>query len=677
MVTVGTLAYNIVANFGGLTAGVGGSRAELKTLKEAFLATQTPTERFSMAIEHLEKQATRFPEKAAVFNKAIASMRAEIEKLNAPPAIAPTPAPVFQGALGRGSTFAMGQDLQAAAEASFRQRAGFMDRVRASSARLEQTENLRIMREQRQAFIDAQTPLASKGSLLEVKSRRLQMVVDPLSLSLQGLRAASDLAGVGLQKLEQLVGAIADRMQRLDDITKQAKALGIAESSLIGFTAAAQDLAGVDASAFEASFTIFTRRIADAAMSGKGEAFSAFKRLGLDVQELSRMRPDQALLRTAEAMERHQNPAERLSLAYDLLGKAGANLAPMLAAGSEEIKRITDRANELQQTRFIDFRDIEEANDALGRMKMMFDGILGVAGSEFAPLIKDITDDMTEGFGKATDKGQGLRDLIKEIAAAVATVSDAFENLGKTTNSLPGGSSGLLKMLGNATGTRGGFQAFDIFSKIEAGVPGSRTANIRDSQMAAPLPIHEEFRKAKEDLEVIKRTKEAQAEAEHRSGKLSVGKPPGVEALEMIQKANKMGQENEERRDKSRMDALQRRIDKEREFIKETRTDVEKSLARFAEIEGAGLDPETRRRALDDLREDVEKQAGLGVVPRSIEAVRAGSVEALRAEFGPKMKNDETLVEAKKAAVQRDQANDLLTRIVTAMEEQPQQVVHD
>lgn len=79
-VTVGSLAYSIVANTQQFTAGVVASRAELRTLKDAFIASQSPTERYSAAIDHLTQQAAKFPAKAEVINAAIGKMRNEMAK---------------------------------------------------------------------------------------------------------------------------------------------------------------------------------------------------------------------------------------------------------------------------------------------------------------------------------------------------------------------------------------------------------------------------------------------------------------------------------------------------------------------------------------------------------------------------------------------------------------------
>jgi hypothetical protein len=78
MTTVGSLAYSIVANTQNFTAGLTASRAELKTLKDAFIAGQTPTERYSMAIQHLQDLAQKFPAKAEGINRTIHKMREEM-----------------------------------------------------------------------------------------------------------------------------------------------------------------------------------------------------------------------------------------------------------------------------------------------------------------------------------------------------------------------------------------------------------------------------------------------------------------------------------------------------------------------------------------------------------------------------------------------------------------------
>ncbi len=78
MTTVGSLAYSIVANTQQFTAGIAASKSELRTLKDAFLASQTVTERYSAAIEHLENLAAKFPEKAEGLRRTIAAMRTEM-----------------------------------------------------------------------------------------------------------------------------------------------------------------------------------------------------------------------------------------------------------------------------------------------------------------------------------------------------------------------------------------------------------------------------------------------------------------------------------------------------------------------------------------------------------------------------------------------------------------------
>lgn len=80
MTTVGSLAYSIVANTQQFTAGIVASKSELRTLKDAFISTQTPTERFSQSIDHLTDLAQKFPAKADVINRSIAQMRGEMAK---------------------------------------------------------------------------------------------------------------------------------------------------------------------------------------------------------------------------------------------------------------------------------------------------------------------------------------------------------------------------------------------------------------------------------------------------------------------------------------------------------------------------------------------------------------------------------------------------------------------
>jgi hypothetical protein len=70
----------------------------------------------------------------------------------------------------------------------------------------------------------------------------------------------------------------------------------------------------------------FQRRLADDDKS----AVAAVKKLGLSVDELRALRPDEAFVRIATAISEIPNQGDRMLAAYDLMGKGGEKLVPLI-----------------------------------------------------------------------------------------------------------------------------------------------------------------------------------------------------------------------------------------------------------------------------------------------------------------------------------------------------------
>jgi hypothetical protein len=644
MPTVGTLAYNLVANTGGLTSGLVGTRSEMKALKDAFLQSMKPVDMYSQAIAELERLAAKFPERADQISGSIAQMNAELNKLNVDP------------------------------------KQTWLGNVKANSIKLEYDQRLQAVRQYNRDFIAAQREqgpmdaqvLPSAQDRILSGFQRMGIVIDPVNAAFQAMHVVTGLVRTGLDALGAAAEMVGDRMEVLDDIAKRARLLGVAETSLVGLAAAAEDLAGVGGQQFDVAFTKLAQSIAEAAAEGKGPAHDAFKRLGLDAKELSGLKADEALLRIADAMQNVENHGERLDLAKAIGGRGGAELATMLAAGREEIERIADRAVELSQTEFINFDNIESANDSVGRLKMLWEGIVGVLASELAPLIEGITGDMTGGFEGANSKAGELRETLQVIALTIAYLVDQAEGLGKTlsnpalmrfldfaSSTLPylSDARDMVEGTGRLAGAVGGDPSAD---------PGSRFSALQQAQLDAlnKKPSTDgptvgevgESAKAKEDAE---KASDAAAKKEQAAYEKRMRERDEIERLRGdFQKA-------EQKEIQERIAAA----DKMRERIIETTRSIgEKMGLELGDILSSGLTSNTQREALEELR-----FKALQGMPTAVQtgtttgAVRAGSIEALRAQFNAPIKDDKALAEAKRQTTLQGEMAALLARIETAL----------
>ena len=592
MPTVGSLAWQVVARHEDFGAGIKASKAELRTLKDAFLESQTPVERFSLAIDHLTKLAEKFPERAGGIQRSIAAMRDE-------------------------------------------------------------------------QFRTAQTPLAEKTNTLTAAMSKLGLVVDPVSLAFKGLQMGMDLARQAMQALEQVAGRVVASMQELDELAKKSRTLGIDPGSLVGLRRAGEDLAGVAGEQLDAALSIFSRRLAEAATTGKG-ATDTLERLGLKASDLVKLPLDQAIGKVASAMQNVQSPAERMQLSFELLGKQGAALAPLLASGAAEIERLSDRQRELSQIDWINLKNVEEANDKVGELKDVLDSIFDLLAGDLATTVGGVAGDLTDGFSDATNKGEKLRDMIKEISLALATTVDGVENLGKAFTALGGSSASLSGLAGTSAHGRAAGQfktIFDLLQALELANPESKTAQAEAAFFAKPIGKNAEFREPREGAGV---TPEEQ-------GKLHVGRPPGVEAFEQINKAREAEIKVILESGKTLEQANKERRDAADKLFSETRTASEKLNQRFAEILNLPLDPTTRQRALEDLKSKATDLAGAGRqggFGGTAQFIQAGTVEALCAQFRPTgsaAEDEKAAKAAQETATNTAGANDLLTRIETAL----------
>ncbi len=192
----------------------------------------------------------------------------------------------------------------------------------------------------------------------------------PLSAGLGALGGAAGTVGLGIAALG--VGFIALTKRALeagDSIGDAADALGLSVKAYQQFSGAAK-LAGVSAEQFEAGIKLLQDRLANAVAKG-GDAAAPFRTLGVAFQTATGQArsAEDVFLELAEAFKGIENPAERVNLALDVLGKSGAKFLPLFAEGAEGIRNFADEAEALGLV--IDERLIRDAGKANDRLEIL------------------------------------------------------------------------------------------------------------------------------------------------------------------------------------------------------------------------------------------------------------------------------------------------------------------
>jgi ethanolamine utilization microcompartment shell protein EutS len=86
------------------------------------------------------------------------------------------------------------------------------------------------------------------------------------------------------------------------------------------------------------------------ATDGSDEAAKRFTRLGLSIDDLKKMNPEQQFVAIATQLAKVEDPTLKAALAMELFGKNNTKLLPLLAGGIEGVEALRERARELGLT---------------------------------------------------------------------------------------------------------------------------------------------------------------------------------------------------------------------------------------------------------------------------------------------------------------------------------------
>ena len=236
------------------------------------------------------------------------------------------------------------------------------------------------------ATINIKAVLDSKGvqNGAQQASKSIKTLGDSGGSSLMGL--ASKMGGFlaasfGIYKA---IGVFNQARNAIDDMAKSADRLGIAVETMQGFSLAG-NLAGNNAQEISMAFGRMSGVLDDAIQKG-GESKLAFDRLGLSLNDLARMSPDEQFFAVGEAINKVGNRTERTALAMDIFGKSGAKFLSFFHNGREAVSAATEQLDKwgVLLTKG-DTMNVEAMNDSWTTLTTLVFGIAEKFVSVIAP----------------------------------------------------------------------------------------------------------------------------------------------------------------------------------------------------------------------------------------------------------------------------------------------------
>ena len=268
------------------------------------------------------------------------------------------------------------------------------------------------LRQASKAFKDGQTPQERYGTQIDrLNNLRRKGLIDAktykraIDQETQALKRADTQAtktsksydllrkglaiGAGYVGARAIIGGVNDELDRIDQIAKTARKLGLLNNELVGIQHAAAQMSGMMDSSVNMALQRMTRRISEAA-AGTGEAVKAISELGLSAQQLNDVGPARAFRMIADAIKNVEAPADRLRLAFKLFDSEGAGLVTTLENGSAALDEYQKAAEDLGLT-FTDevAAGAEAANDALDDMSKAWKGVSASIIQAYIPAIKE------------------------------------------------------------------------------------------------------------------------------------------------------------------------------------------------------------------------------------------------------------------------------------------------
>jgi len=221
-----------------------------------------------------------------------------------------------------------------------------------------------------------------------------------------------------------MASRVTEAVAAMDDLSQRT---GVSTDALQGFQVAA-DLAGVQN--LEGALQKVSVVLGDAA-AGSATAQKAFANIGLSVDDLLKLSPEDQFRAVASAIGNIQGPAAQAAAAVDLFGKSGVELLPLFASNLGEIE---ERAKQLGIVLSADqVGAITEMDDALLMVRKTFDGIIGQVTANLAPVVTALAQEFLSfvesfnGFGGGGGSGiaDALTDGLLDFAEYMAGIFDA------------------------------------------------------------------------------------------------------------------------------------------------------------------------------------------------------------------------------------------------------------
>jgi len=227
--------------------------------------------------------------------------------------------------------------------------------------------------------------------------------------------AAVGVAGIGL--------LIRNSMKSLDAIGKMSRQLFISTEDLGAFRLAA-NLGGTSLEAFAKGARTMGVGINDWLVKGVGIAKEAFEQLGITEEQIIATNGDlfAQFQLAADGLNELEAGVEKTAIAYKLFGGRNIELLTAIEGGAAGIQNIREEAERFGLVLSAEMiKKVEDANDAIERMKMRLTGLSDNLTVVLAPAFEALANNIGAAFDKFVENQGGLDKFAETMGVTLVT----------------------------------------------------------------------------------------------------------------------------------------------------------------------------------------------------------------------------------------------------------------
>ena len=220
---------------------------------------------------------------------------------------------------------------------------------------------------------------------------------------------------------------VKSQMNTIDALGKTADKIGTTTEAL-GAMRHAAAITGVATTTLDMSLQRFVRRTSEASIN-LGEARSAFRELGIDVQSFNNLPLEEQIGIIADRMETLGSQTDRVRIAQKLFDSEGVAMVQMLAEGSAGLKEMSEEAGALGiLLDRADVAQVEAANDSFTRASAVIEGLISQFSVGLAPFVEEAANMMRQAALDTEDFGSIGFKAARSVVEGVASLLDIMQS---------------------------------------------------------------------------------------------------------------------------------------------------------------------------------------------------------------------------------------------------------